>query len=213
MPEQKDTLGSNHVQTLRQLLKQANTLIEKAQQIDPAAVKKLEDVAGVLAIRLNNLEEKVASLPISDKQYTDTKDAVVQLYNAAKKKAAELEKQGPKPEVVFKFKGKNEATEEETVAFIKHELPSSGHGNISQALNDAILGRGKATAGLSGVLHASAGPKQKGKGCTLFFKRSGTVVEIVGIGQHEAVEKGQAPQYLIHFSSHSGLKEKKTFSM
>jgi hypothetical protein len=109
----------------------------------------------------------------------------------------------------FSIDGNHNATETQALAAIKHHLPSGGHGNISQALNDVVLGRGKATP-LSGVLHASAGPQQPGKGCTLFFKR-GTVAEIVGIGQHEEVSSGQKPKYKIYFSSISGLKKDKSF--
>jgi hypothetical protein len=69
---------------------------------------------------------------------------------------------------------------------IKNALPQNGHGNISQALNDVILGRGKATTGHSGVLHASAGKSGAAGGCTLFFTRDGSGnVDVVGVGQHK----------------------------
>ena len=57
------------------------------------------------------------------------------------------------------------------------------------------------------MLHASAGPKQKGKGCTLFFKRDGDTIEIIAIGQHEEVKSGQDPEYHIHWSGATPFKK------
>ena len=49
-----------------------------------------------------------------------------------------------------------------------------------------ILGRGKATTGHAGVLHASAGKKDAKGGCTLFFTRDEDGnTDIVGVGQHK----------------------------
>ena len=58
--------------------------------------------------------------------------------------------------------------------------------------------------------HASAGPKQPGKGCTLFFKRGKDATDVVGVGQHVEVSKGQKPKYAIFYGSVSGLKKGKT---
>ncbi|MGH1338967.1 MAG: hypothetical protein ACRBFS_22820 [Aureispira sp.] len=77
-----------------------------------------------------------------------------------------------------------EVSPQDFIAFIKKHLPSNGHGDISGAVNDLELGRGKATTGYS-VLHASAGKKGAKGGCTLFFERDAAGnINLVGIGQH-----------------------------
>lgn len=77
------------------------------------------------------------------------------------------------------------STREAVIEKIKDALPQNGHGDISQALNDMELGRGKATTGHAGVLHASAGIADAAGGCTLFFVRNEDgSVNLVGVGQH-----------------------------
>ena len=90
--------------------------------------------------------------------------------------------------------------EEALIEKIKSKLPSNGHGNIKTAMQDLTGGKGKATSGHSGVLHASAGViGTNNGGCTLFFKRSGVEVDVVGIGQHKKGPKGSDTSYTIHF--------------
>ena len=172
----------------------------KRLDLDPSVQKKYGDMLKKLEERANDLNEH--STPLDDYKKLDAavKKVVGDIVAA---QALAKKNKGP----VFKWKGEDEATDAEATSFIKKHLPSSGHGNISQALNDLTLGRGKATSGASGVLHASAGPEQKGKGCTLFFKRDGNVLEIVAIGQHEEVKSGQKPQYFIHWSGNSTFKK------
>lgn len=176
--------------------------IDKVRKLDldPAVQKKYGDLLKKLEEKANDLHEK--STPVED--YNKLNEAVKKtVAEVVAAQALAKKNKGP----VFKWKGEDDATEAEATSFIKKHLPSSGHGNISQALNDLTLGRGKATSGASGVLHASAGPEQKGKGCTLFFKRDGTALEIVAIGQHEEVKSGQKPQYFINWSGNSTFKK------
>lgn len=173
----------------------------KKLDLDPAVQKKYGELLGKLEERVHNLHEKTTPVEEFEKLNEIVKKTVGEIANA---QAQAKKTQGP----TYKWKGEDGATEAETITFIKRYLPSSGHGNISQALNDLALGRGKATSGASGVLHASAGPEQKGKGCTLFFKRDGNdAIEIVAIGQHEEVKSGQKPKYFIHWSGSSTFKK------
>lgn len=87
-------------------------------------------------------------------------------------------------EFILSFDGA-ETTTTEVVATIRTYLPNGNNASIKQALNDVVLGRGKATTGHDDVLHASSGSAGKAGGCTLFFKRNGSEVDIIGIGQHE----------------------------
>lgn len=167
--------------------------------LDPAVQKKYGDLLNKLEERTQSLHEKTTPVEEFDKLNEVIKKTIAEIVNA---QAQAKKNKGP----AFSWKGEKEATEAEATTFIKRHLPSSGHGNISQALNDLTLGRGKATPGASGVLHASAGPEQKGKGCTLFFKRMGDTLEIVAIGQHEEVKSGQKPKYFIHWSGSSTFK-------
>lgn len=166
--------------------------------LDPAVQSKYGDLLNKLEGRAQALHDKT---PVEefDKLSEIVKKTITEIASA---QALAKKNKGP----TFTWKGEKEATEAEASAFIKKHLPSSGHGNISQALNDLTLGRGKSTPGASGVLHASAGPEQKGKGCTLFFKRTGDTLEIVAIGQHEEVKSGQKPKYFIHWSGSSTFK-------
>ena len=180
--------------------------LDKVKRIDleTAVQKKYGEVLKKLEEKVHDLNEKSTPVEAYDKLNDAVKKAVAEVLAA---QAAAQKSKGPS----FKWKGEDSATEAEATTFIKRHLPSSGHGNISQALNDLSLGRGKATSGASGVLHASAGPEQKGKGCTLFFKRTGDVLEIVAIGQHEEVKSGQKPQYFIHWSGNSTFKKDAVF--
>jgi hypothetical protein len=211
---QKDTLTTNHVMSLGALAKQAKEMIDKAKKIDADDAEDLIKEAAAVDLRLKNLVPLVAKAPLDHKDYLGTKLAVAKLATDAKKLLAEVQARGARPAVLFKWKGgPDNAGEKEVVAFIKKHLPSSGHGNINQSLNDVVLGRGKATTGAAGVKHASAGPQQKGKGCTLFFKREPDHVDLIAIGQHEAVEKGKPPQYFIHWSSSSSIPQNKVLSL
>jgi hypothetical protein len=172
----------------------------KKLDLDPAVEKKYGDFIKKLEERVQDLHENTTPVEDYEKLHEAVKKVVTEVVNA---QALAKKNKGP----TFKWKGEEEATETEAAAFIRRHLPSSGHGNISQALNDLTLGRGKATSGASGVLHASAGPEQKGKGCTLFFKRDGNVLEIVAIGQHEEVKSGQKPQYFINWSGNTTFKK------
>ena len=69
---------------------------------------------------------------------------------------------------------------------INNNIPDNGLGDVSGAVNDMELGRGKATTGYAGVLHASAGKGKGAKGgCTLFFTRDRQGnLNLVGVGQH-----------------------------
>lgn len=192
------------VQHIAALLKELDKL-EKIK-LDPTVVKKYGRITTTLTAQVNDLVENVTEASDYKKLAVKVIDHVKEVLAAnidAKKNA------GP----TLKIKGNDSATEAETVVFVKKHLPSNGSGNISQALNDVVLGRGKATTGLSGVLHASSGAKGKAGGCTLFFKRSGDISEIVGIGQHIEVPSGQKPKYFINFSAISGLKADKEFQL
>lgn len=177
----------------------------KKIDLDPAVQKKYGELLGKLEERANALHENVTTVEDYEKLNEAVKKTVTEVANA---QALAKKNKGP----TFTWKGEDDATEAEATTFIKRHLPSSGHGNISQALNDLTLGRGKATSGASGVLHASAGPEQKGKGCTLFFKRDGDKIEIVAIGQHEEVKSGQKPKYSIHWSGVSTFKKDTVYS-
>lgn len=184
---------------------QIGTLLQQLEKIkkldlDPAVQKKYGPLVSKLEERAQDLHEKTTPLEEFEKLSQVAKKTIAEIVAA---QALAQKNKGP----TYSWKGEKEATEAEATAFVKKHLPSSGHGNISQALNDLALGRGKATSGASGVLHASAGPQQKGKGCTLFFKRSGGSLEIVAIGQHEEVKSGQKPKYFIHWSGSSPFKK------
>jgi hypothetical protein len=173
--------------------------IEKLE-LDPTVQKKYGDMLKKAQEKVHALHENVTTV----EDWNKLNDTVKALAAEIVKAQAEAKKhQGP----AFKWKGQDHASESEAVTFIKRYLPSSGHGNVSQAMNDLTLGRGKSTSGASGVLHASAGPEQKGKGCTLFFKRDGDTIEIVAIGQHDEVKSGQKPKYSIHWSGSSTFKK------
>lgn len=191
-----NAITAEQCQALEAMVKQVNDAVAKAKAGDSDEGKKLLGEAEVLTRRINNLKLVIGKIPTTHKDYTETKAAAGKLVNDTKVALAELAK---KPKEVYKFGGADVEDDKELTAKIKQFLPSSGHGNISQALNDVLLGRGKATTGHSGVLHASAGPEQKGKGCTLFFKRTGNETDIVGVGQHEEVKSGQKPKYFIHY--------------
>ena len=180
--------------------------LEKVKKIDidPTVEKKYGEILTKLEARANDLNEKSTPVEEYAKLHEAVKKVVGEVLSA---NALASKNKGPS----FKWKGEDEATEAEATSFIKKHLPSSGHGNISQALNDLTLGRGKSTPGASGVLHASAGPEQKGKGCTLFFKREGTSLEIIAIGQHEEVKSGQKPKYYINWSGNSTFKKDAVF--
>lgn len=183
---------------------QIGTVIEQLDKIrkldlDPTVQKKYGDLLNKLDERAQALHEKTTTVEEFDKLGETVRKTITEIAAA---QALAKKNKGP----TFMWKGEKEASEAEASAFIKKHLPSSGHTNISQALNDLTLGRGKATSGASGVLHASAGPEQKGKGCTLFFKRNGGTLEIVAIGQHEEVKSGQKPKYFIHWSGSSTFK-------
>jgi hypothetical protein len=171
----------------------------KKLDLDPTVQTKYGKLVDTLQTRAQALDEKKTPVEEFDKLSEVVKKTITEI--AAAQTLAKKNK-GP----TFTWKGEKDATEAEATAFIKKHLPSSGHGNISQALNDLTLGRGKSTPGAAGVLHASAGPEQKGKGCTLFFKRSDDTLEIVAIGQHEEVKSGQKPKYFIHWSGNSTFK-------
>jgi hypothetical protein len=176
----------------------------KKLDLDPAVQKKYGDLVKKLEEHAHDLHEKVTPVEAYDKLHEAVKKVVSEVQSA---QAQAKKNKGP----AFKWKGEDEATEAEAIAFIKKHLPSGGHGNVSQALNDLTLGRGKSTSGASGVLHASAGPEQKGKGCTLFFKREGNVIDIVAIGQHEEVKSGQKPEYYINWSGGTPFKKDAVF--
>ena len=177
--------------------------LDKVQKLDldPTVQKRYGELIKKLEEKAHALHENFTPVEEYEKLSEAVKKVVADVVNA---QALAKKNKGPS----FTWKGgPNEATETEAVAFIKRYLPSSGHGNISQALNDLTLDRGKATSGVSGVLHASAGPKQKGKGCTLFFKRDEGAIEIVAIGQHEVVESGKKPEYYINWSGATVFKK------
>ena len=181
-PGAKDTLTSNHVAALQANLNQIKAEVTKAKAEKSEEGKELLTEAGEIERRVTNLKAKVAKAPLTDKDYLGTKDAIVAFQKKAKQELAAL---AAKPSVVYKFLGAEVADEATMITKIKSKLPADGHGNIKQAWNDVILGRGKNSGGL-GCLHASAGVAAKKKGgCTLFFKRSGNTVEVLGVGQHE----------------------------
>jgi len=191
--------------------------IEKLD-LDPAVAKKYGKQITDRTKDVQDMVEGTAKVDESKKTDLDDYKAIATKVIALVKEvlaAQAMAKKNAGP--TFKIKGNDKATEAETIAFIKKHLPSDGYGNITQSLNDVMLGRGKSTKGLSGVLHASSGiPDEKpGKksGCTLFFTRKGEVSEIVGIGQHVGVPSSQKPKYYIHFSDISGLKQDKEFQL
>ena len=177
--------------------------IDKVQKLDldPTVQKKYGELIKKLEARVHDLHENTTPVEEYEKLAEAVKKVVAEVVAA---QALAKKNKGPS----FSWKGGPvAATEAEATTFIKRYLPNSGHGNISQALNDLVLDRGKATSGASGVLHASAGPKQKGKGCTLFFKREGDTIEIVALGQHEEVDSGKKPEYFINWSGATPFKK------
>jgi hypothetical protein len=191
----KDTLTTNHFQTLESVIKTVKNDIEKAKQSASDEGKALLDKAETLKSRIDNMVDKkkaVAQWPITHPDYVTLKNDVIAFQKSAKDELATLAK---KPTTIMKFGTTVVKDDKEMISKIKSKLPADGHGNINQALNDVILGRGKATTGYTGVLHASAGIAEKKKGgCTLFFKRSGNTIEVVGVGQHQG-----SKSYMIYF--------------
>jgi hypothetical protein len=186
------------------LLKEMDKLAKIA--LDPVVEKKYSKLTAQINTEVQDLVENVTEVD----EYKTLAARVIKHVKEVLA-AQELAKKNAGP--TLKIKGNDEATEAEAITFIKKHLPSNGYGNINQALNDVVLGRGKATTGLSGVLHASSGKPDKAGGCTLFFKRSGDVSEIVGIGQHIAVSSGQKPKYYINYTDVSALKKDKEFQL
>ncbi len=190
--------------------------LAKIEKLDlaPTVVKKYGAMIADRTNDVQNMVEDSAKVKESDKtDLEDYKVVATKIMTLVKEVLAAQEKAKQQAGPTLKFKGKDAATEAETITFIKKHLPANGYGNINQALNDVLLERGKSTSGLTGVLHASSGKPDKAGGCTLFFKRTGDVCEIVGIGQHVGVPSGQKPKYYIHYTDISGLKKDKEFQL
>lgn len=197
-----NVLKAEHCTGLETMVKQAlDALGKNKDAAETEDGKKILAAADVLTKRINNLKREVGKALITGKDYVDIKATAGKLISETK---VALEKLAKAPKVVYKFNGAEVATEADLINKIKAHLPSNGHNNINQALNDAVLGRGKSTGSVS-CLHASAGKKGKNAGgCTLFFKRSGAEIDVIGVGQHSDAGKNQT-SYTIHF----GLSGKK----
>src|SRR5579872_3643132 len=74
----KDTLGSNHCQTLEAMVKNVVSDVAKAKAGDTEEGKELLADAEQLQKQINNLKLVIAKLPVSDPKYTKCKDAVVE---------------------------------------------------------------------------------------------------------------------------------------
>src|SRR5581483_1701695 len=98
----KDTLGSQHCQTLEVMVNNAKAEITKAKQNDSEEGKELLAEAEQLLKRIANLKMFVAKLPVSDPKYTGTKEAAVAYQKHVKDVLAALAK---KPETILKFCG------------------------------------------------------------------------------------------------------------
>lgn len=154
----------------------------------------------------SDLQRKDPSTWTSQQKFDDAEKVLVLLNQWMTEATKALEKrrkeQLEKGEIVLKFDG-SELDESGLKDKIKEYLPQNGHGNLNQSLNDVLLGRGKATTGHTGVLHASAGKPGAQGGCTLFFERDGKGnVNVVGVGQHTS-----STEYFIHYGL--GLRGKK----
>jgi hypothetical protein len=192
-----NAITAEHCQALEAMVKQATDAIAKAKAGDSDEGQKLVEAAGVITKRINNLKLAVGKIPTTHKDYTETRAAAGKLVNDTKVALAELAKA---PKQVFKFGGAVVADENELIDKIKSKLPSNGHGNIKTAMQDLTGGKGKATTGHGSVLHASAGViGTNSGGCTLFFKRSGIELDVVGVGQHKKGPKGSDTTYTIFF--------------
>ncbi|HUB79556.1 MAG TPA: hypothetical protein VMB03_12195 [Bryobacteraceae bacterium] len=198
-------ITEDDVKALEAMVKQVTDAIDKAKAGDSEAGKKIVGQVDVLKRRIGNARLQIGNIPPIHKDYAEVRAAAGQLINETKIALAELAKA---PKEVFKFGGSPVADQAELINKIKAHLPQNGHSNINQALNDAVLGRGKAT-GSVGCLHASAGKIGKNAGgCTLFFKRSGNEIDVIGIGQHQDAGKNQTT-YTIHY----GLSGKKSVTL
>lgn len=192
-----NAITADHCKALEAMVQQVKDAIAKAKEGDSDEGKKLLGEAEVITRRINNLKMAIGKIPTTHKDYTETKTAAGKLVNDTKLALAELAK---KPKQVFKFGGAVVADEDELIEKIKSKLPSNGHGNIKTAMQDLTGGKGKATSGHAGVLHASAGViGTNSGGCSLFFKRSGVEIDVVGVGQHQKGPKGSDTKYTIFF--------------
>jgi len=193
------------VKALEAMVKQVTDAIDKGKAGDSEPGKKILGQVDVLKRRIANARLQIGNIPATHKDYAEVRAQAGQLINETKLALAELAKA---PKEVFKFGGSPVADQAELINKIKSHLPQNGHTNINQALNDAVLGRGKAT-GPVGCLHASAGKIGKNAGgCTLFFKRNGNEIDVIGIGQHQDAGKNQTT-YTIHY----GLNGKKSVTL
>jgi hypothetical protein len=191
-----NAITPEHCHALENMVQQVKDAVAKAKAGESEEGKKLLEEAEIITKRINNLKLAVGKIPETDKSYVETKTLAGKLVNETKTVLAELAK---KPKQVFKFSGAEVEDEAALIDKIKSKLPSNGHGNIKTAMQDLTGGKGKATTGHSGVLHASAGVIGKNAGgCTLFFKRSGVEIDVVGVGQHQKGPKGSDTSYTIH---------------
>lgn len=189
------TVSVSQIAALLKVLETATKL-----ELDTATEKKYGELLKRLKTKAHDLNEKTTSVEDYEKLLEGVKKTVAEVVKAV----AEAKKNKG---YTFCWKGETDKTEDEAVAFIKKHLPANGHGNISQAMSDVVLGRGKSTPKASGVLHASSGISDlKRQGCTLFFKRKDDEIEIIAIGQHDKVERGQDPKYFIHWAGATPFK-------
>jgi hypothetical protein len=98
----KDTLTTNHCQTLEAIIKQVKDEIVKSKQDKSEEGKKLLAEAEHYMKRIANVKMFVAKIPITDKKFTDTKAAVLKFQKDTKTELANLAKKADskEPEVI-----------------------------------------------------------------------------------------------------------------
>lgn len=216
MPDDKtDVLTSQHIESLNAVVKHAEKALKVLETKSKQKIEYFEDSYAdltkkkdTLEGRIDKIKEGVARLPRTDPSFLGL---VKDLSVFAKEVEAESKKQPVLTYYFGKAKVGNPAALE---AKVKGELPAPSKGNASQAVNDAVAGKGKdaAKAG-SGVKHASSGVKGVSS-ATVFFtheevnKGLETILTIVGVGSHKG-----GSSYDIHWSSTSKLKEGSVFEL
>ena len=213
MPDPTDVITSQHIASFQAVINAVDKHLEK---IKPKAAKityfkkRLKEFATTrknLIARIKKIEGGIGSLPRQD-------GSVNSLITDLKTYKKEVETvSGQSHQMVYMFGNSKVKTAQALEAKVKAALPQSCKSNASQAVNDAVGGKGKdASKAGTGVLHASAG-KTGVSSCTVFFRRLEvhdgleTHVIVDAVGSHDA-----SSSYQIHWSNSSKLKAGKVFA-
>lgn len=214
MADPSDVVTSQHIASFQAVLNQVDKPLAK---IKPKAkdvlyfknqLQELLQTRKKLADRIQKIESKVGTLPRKD-------NSVTSLINDLKGYKEAVEATSNVSHTTLYFFGSSQVkTAQALEGKVKSQLPQDSKGNASQAVNDAVLNRGKdASKAGSGMLHASAG-KPGVSSCTVFFRRKD---EKDGLETHLIVEAvgshAGSSSYDIHWSNTSKLKAGKTFSL